>query len=326
MPKIKRKHVVLLLGLIFLIIVITSVMPKLKKVVTPTTIITNGQLKVEDEVDGYVLRDESVYASKSLGNVKYVAKELELVKVGSKIIDFTQTSGDSEEKDYSGQIRDNLGKSLKEVNSNNAKRKGVFSTYIDGYENYFKVSNFDSITEEKASEKTGGIEKFKEGKVKRYQPMYKITDQSVWYMICWLDGEDASKYEEGSNVKVLFDKDEVEFNINKIEPEGNKWKVLLKCNRYYEDFAKIRKVKVKLVAIDREGLLVPNKCITTKKGKQGVYVISKTGDENFVPVNVKAKDSENSIVSETSFYDEKGNLVNTVSIYDEVLNNPTKEK
>ena len=328
MPKIKRKHVVILILLIVAVYIITTTVPMLKKVVTPTTIIKNGELKIGNEVTGYVLRDETVYGAKSEGNVEYKVKEGDLVKVGTTVISFTksESSSDDEDKKYKGDVVDSLGKALKKTDSSQAQRKGVFSTYIDGYENYFKVDNFDKITEKKASKKTNNVEKFKAGSVKANQPMYKLTDQSIWYILCWIDSEDVSKYEEGNSVTVQIDDDEIKFNIEKIEVEGYKWKVLLKCNRYYEDFAKIRKADISLVATSREGLLVPNKCITTKKKQQGVYVVSKTGDTSFVPINVKATDGENSIVSETSFYDEDGNLVNTVSIYDEILNNPKKEK
>lgn len=324
MPKIKRKQIVLLIVLIAVLFIITEILPAFVSKVVPTTTIEYGNLKVSDEVKCYALRDETVYFAKTAGNVEYKAKENDQLKVGSSVIAFTEKQTSKSEKEtetkseYEKMI-ESLGERAVVTNSNTAQRKGVFSTYVDGNENYFTLDNFDKITESKASDKGKETEDIKASSVKENQPMYKMVDQSRWYLVCWIDSNSISKYEEGNRVSVEFEDTSIKFNIEQIVEEGNKYKVLLSSNRYYENFAKFRVTDVKLVTTDLDGIIIDNECITTKDGNVGVYVVSKTGDNSFVRIKSLGSDGEKTVVAENSFYDKEGNLVNTVKVFDEVL-------
>ena len=144
-------------------------------------------------------------------------------------------------------------------------------------------------------------------------------------MICWIDGEDISRYQVGADVTVRFDDeraDDVVFTVEKISEEGEKWKLLLSSNRYYKDFAKFRDLDVKLIITDIDGIIIDNKYLTTKDGKTGVYVVQTTGDPKFVQIKALGTDGEKTVVSENTFYDEEGQMVETVKVYDEILKNP----
>lgn len=327
MPKIKRKQIVIFILAILILYVVTEAIPGFVSKATPTTTIEYGNLLVEDDVTCYALRDETVYAAPSAGSVKYSIDEGTQIKVGKEVLTFQSSKSDTDpEKDIKFQdIADRLGDKAVSENITKANRKGVFSTYIDGYESYFTAENFDKITEAKAMERKGKIEDVKSSDVDKGQPLYKIADQSQWHMICWIDGEDISRYQVGADVTVRFDEeraDDVVFTAEKISEEGEKWKLLLSSNRYYKDFAKFRDLDVKLITTDIDGIIIDNKYLTTKDGKTGVYVVQTTGDPKFVQIKALGTDGEKTVVSENTFYDEEGQMVETVKVYDEILKNP----
>lgn len=330
MPKIKRKQIFILILAIIILYIVTETVPVIISKATPTTTIEYGTLLVEDDITCYALRDETVYAAPSAGSVEYSIKEGTQIKVGTTVLSFSakDTEGDPDKEINFQEIADRLGDAAVSENITKAGRKGVFSTYVDGYEGYFTVDNFDKITEAKAAERAGQMKDVKTEDADKGQPLYKIADQSQWHMICWINGEDISRYQVGKQVTVRFDDkkaDDVIFTVEKISEEGEKWKLLLSSNRYYKNFAAFRDMDVKIITTDIDGIIIDNKYLTTKDGKTGVYVVQTTGDAEFVQINALGTDGEKTAVSANIFYDENGQGIETVKVYDEILKNPESD-
>ncbi|MEE1038508.1 MAG: HlyD family efflux transporter periplasmic adaptor subunit [Eubacterium sp.] len=326
MPKIKKKQGVLLILIIAVLIVITEAMPKVISSVTPTITIEYGNLRVEDEVDVYVLRDETVYLANEDATIEYKVNEGKQLKSGSRVISYDKKDQQQEVDPLKKEVADRLGKKGVLKNSGYASRKGVFSTYVDGWENYFKADNFNEFTKETVESRSEDIKDIKNKSVLKYQPMYKITDQSKWYLVCWIHSEDISKYSIGKTVDIDFGSGDVRFVIENIKEDGEEWKLLLSSNRYYKEFNQKRKISINMVTMDINGILIPNKSITTRDGKVGVYVINKTGDSVFTEIKAYGSDGETTVCAENIFYDAEGNLVETVKGFDEILKNPAHEK
>lgn len=322
----KRNPVIILLITLVVLYGITEIAPIIVEKAVSTVIIEHDKLVVEEEVECYALRNETIYSAPSNGNVSYVVENGDLVKVGAKVLDFEETSDDNsnEKEKYSQLIK--RAESPNVSNVEYAQRKGIFTTHLDGNEKYFVLKNYENITEEKAKDKDDQTVDVKTTKAGYRQPLYKISDQSSIYLMCWIESGSVTKYREGDVVEIKFDEDTcVKFTISRIDQEGSKWKMLMVTNRYFEEFADFRAKKVKIVSSDMEGLKIPNSALTTKDGVVGVMVGDKSGDFNFVPVKIITSDGEHSIVKGNIYYDKKGNLVNTVRIYDEILKKPKVE-
>ena len=323
MPNLNKRQVIILIVAFFVLFGITEIAPNIISKVTPTTTIKYGELNIEEEAEGYIIRDEVVYSAKADGTVKYLAKENKQVKVGSKVIEFTESSNDSEENEsYSNEITQSLGKSLITAKGNIAVKKGVFSTYVDGNEGYFTLKNFPKMTEKTVKEKLRKVKDIKETSVRENQPIYKISDQSHWYIVCFMPAEAMSKFEDNKNVIVKIGDQEIDFTVKEIKTSGEKCRLLLHSNRYYEKFAQLREVDITVRASNQEGILIPNEAIVNENGKYGVYVISKTGEKEFVQINILGSNDQQHVVSEGTFYDKNGNLVNTVKVFDEIIRKP----
>lgn len=81
----------------------------------------------------------------------------------------------------------------------------------------------------------------------------------------------------------------------------------------------MREIKATVQAVKLSGIVVPNENIVERDGHQGVYVLSKTGEEVFTRVKVLGTDGTNSVVKEDNFYDDAGNSVKTVKAFDEII-------
>jgi putative membrane fusion protein len=201
-------------------------------------------------------------------------------------------------------------------------RKGLFSFYVDGYEAYMTPEKIDGLQESELDGITQRPESLERKETAKGDPIFKIADNSAWYLVCWIDEEKIARYEKDKQVKVKLPKGTIEANVYEVNEAGSKWQLVLKTNRYYKDFLKVRSLDAEIITTDMEGLLVSNDCLAMKGKKVGCYVKDRTGDYVFKEVQTLATDGEKTLVTETQFFDDKGTPVMTVKAYDEVKRDP----
>lgn len=324
-----RKWVALIAAIIILSF-LTQVAPNLIKKVKATATAQYGQLSVKDEVEGVVLRKENVYITDSVLKMDYKVKEGYLVKAGSKLVEFSkgkQPTAEEEKKQKQSELTKSLGDSAIVMTDGVAREKGIFSTFVDGYENKFSRENYKNIAFEDLEKITVEPQNVMSEEIKKGYPVYKIIDQSEWYIAIWVDNKNLGRYEIGSNVNVyLSDKDEkpVEFKIEDISDAGKKSKILLSSNRYYEKLTSLRKVKITVETVSISGIIIENKSIVEKGDKSGVYVLSKTGEQVFTEIKILGSDGEKTAIVEDLFYNENGDMIKTVKVFDEIVSSPKK--
>lgn len=329
MPKLKKRTIILFILAVILMYVLVEVLPRVGGALADTEIIEYGKLRVSDDVEGWIVRDETVYKASGTGNIKVFTDEGTLVKKGSKLMDFKEapkkTDQVKEESDdgtsrYKDLIK-RLGDGLVFEKKQKSGRKGIFSQYVDGYESTFTPKTMKDLSESDYKQADTPPENLARETVTKGDPVYKIADNSAWYIVCWIDEEDISKYEKGKIVSVRPDKGKFDASVNDIKSDDGKWRVILKTNRYYSEFMKSRLLRAKIVTTDSEGLLISNDCLTTKDKKVGCYVKNTAGDYVFREVQTLGTDGKKTLVTEKEFFDKKGKAVKTVRAYDEVKRN-----
>lgn len=331
MPKIKKRTIYIFLLTLLALYVVIYIIPGLSGALESTAVLQYGKLKVTTEAECYIVRDETVYGAEGHGKVKYLAREGVLIKSGTKVMEFTEKevpkNDQGEPKEMTTEY-DDLMESLKGhtvIDKNGAaKRKGIFSTYIDGYEKKLNANRLDEITEEDISGVPDSIESVKrENTFVEGDPVYKICDNAGWYLVFWADADEAERFTEGADVVTVIGKKELKCDVCSVTgKEDEDKKIVLHTNRHYKDFAEVRKVQAEIATTDTEGILVENDWIVKVDGQQGVYVRTTTDDYIFKPIQILATDGEKSVVSEGTFYDDEGVGVETVLVYDEVQKNP----
>ena len=329
MPKLKKSTIIIFILAVIVMYVLVEVLPRVGGALASTEVIEYGKLRVSDEVTGYIVRSETVYSAAETGSVKVFTDEGTLVKKGSKLMDFKKApekadqvkeesdKGTSEYKD----IIKRLGDALVPDKNQKSGRKGIFSLYIDGFEGAFTPKTINELDESDFSQADQPPESLKRENVTKGDPIYKIADNSKWYIVFWIDEEDISKYEKGKTVSVRPDDGKFDATVDNIKSDNGQWKVILRTNRYYKGFMKHRILETKIVTTDSEGLLVSNDCLTTKNKKVGCYVKNTAGDYVFKEVQTLGTDGKKTLVTEKEFFDKKGKAVKTVRAYDEVKRN-----
>lgn len=199
---------------------------------------------------------------------------------------------------------------------------GVICYYIDGYESEFTPENMALLSREKVQTQTFDVQNVTRETTLAKEPLYKVVDNKKWYAVFWVAPENIVKYEKGKKATLNLPLGQVDGTIFEIVDDNGQWLVILEFNRYYEEFARVRKVDAEVVTSDYNGLIIRNESITTQDDQPGVYVRDKSGEYIFKPVKIITSDGEWSLVEVSYYYTENGDKVETVNIYDEILKKP----
>lgn len=351
MPK-KRKRTLLVFALIVVALyVIIGIVPSLTGALTGTELVEFGELQLSDDAKCFIVRDETVYTAAASGDMDYYIEEGTQIKKGTDLFAFTP-SGEAagsedeaeetkaadadndtaakDEEDTSGvskyiKLIRSVKNNIAEDDGHVSQRKGVISYHVDGYEDYFTIGELDKLSRQTTEALDIDPVDIKRQSCVKGEPIYKISNNSSWYILFWVDKEAISRYETGKKVTADLNGEKIPATVDSIREDADGWQVVLQTNRYYSRFAEDRMVEGTIINTDVSGLIVSNHCLTKENGQVGVYVRTKTGDYVFTPVQVKLSNGEQSVLTEGQFLDEEGNFVDTVEIYDEVLSDPANK-
>ncbi len=235
--------------------------------------------------------------------------------------DYIQATDDSAKAELAGQNKSTNGSMLVPDNYV-CPNNGVISYYIDGYESEFTPENMALLSREKIQNLSFDVQNVARETTLVKEPLYKVVDNKKWYAVFWVAPENIVKYVKGHKATLNLPLGQVDGTIYDIVDDNGQWLVILEFNRYYEEFAQIRKAEAEVVTSDYSGLIIENKSITTKDNQPGVYVKDKSGEYVFKPVKIITSDGEWSLVEVSYYYTENGDKVETVNIYDEILKKP----
>ena len=322
MDKIKKKPIKYFFIAIVLLIILIYVFPIIPRVFATSYTLEYGELKLADEAEACYVRDEKVYIAGSSGKSNYYINEGDLVRKGTKVMDYSGTY-DGEASEKYEELTENLGYAAVITDSFLTEDVGTISYYIDGNEGKLNPSNMGNLTFDKFKKFKGSKEtELKRDGICKGEPVFKVVDREGWYIVAFVNKDSVKRYEKGQNVKVIFKDGDVDAEVKEVSREEKKLRVVLEVDNYYKEYAKKRCDDIEIITYDGKGLIVNNSSIKTVKDQEGVYVRNKTGDYDFVPVQVYLTDGEKSIVADKIFYDNEGKAVETVEVYDEILKNP----
>lgn len=327
-PKKSRKYILIYLVVLLALYLVIVLVPKVTDIFETTETLEPGNLALSCEGTGYLIKREAIATADRAGAIDYRYKEGAVVGRDWKIL--TIDSGEAIQETGSGNVSSAFASQMNElkgfdrvVETNRSPISGVYSTSFDGNEKYFSPENMDSITREEAENRSLRKKSLSRSNTTAGDPLFKITNDGKWYIVCWLKEKERENFDEGQEVSLNLPNGDVQGKIESIKKEDKKrYRLIISSNWGYERLAETRKVDLTISGKDVTGLLIDNGCIVRKNGKQGVYVRDKNGDYSFTPIQVISTDGSHSVVTGSRFYDEKGKTVLTVSVYDEILKNP----
>lgn len=324
MNKKKHRTVTLFIVAVIALIIIIYIFPRVSDLFTSSYTLEYGELKLTDDAEACFVRDETVYVAGLSGQSNYYFDDNTLVRKFTAIMDFPESyTGEPDEKFTA--ITDRLGDNAVVTSDFVSQDGGILSYYADGYEAELNSSTLGKISYEKFEKiKAGSVVPLNRKNIVQGEPVFKLVNRGNWYLVCFVDAKSEKRFNEGYYADVEFEDYTLEGYISKVKKQGDKLRVIIEFNDFYENFARKRTDNIKITTFDGKGLIVNNESIAKKKKQEGVYVRNKKGEYDFVPVQVKLTDGSRSLVASEYYYDEKGQMTETVEIYDEILKKPKK--
>ncbi len=287
------------------------VVPKVSDIFVETYVAEYGTLEIGEKSEALFVRTERLYTADNGGKVERVASGGSLMRKGSRIVTVGGQGYDSGER-------------------------GIVSYFYDGLESVLTPDTMETtdssfLQQIKQKPQEGEpdytVRKCVAGTASTGDKIFKIVDNSKWYILCWLAKDKAEEYKEGSTVLTDFgDEDQapLKMTVYSTAVQGEELRVILSCNRYYPSFQKLRAKSCKLIRSKKSGILLETDSITEVDGQKGVFVANKYGGYNFTPVKILSQDGAATVVEKNLYQDADGNMVETVRNYYEILRSQEK--
>lgn len=323
LTKKTKRAICIYIIILLLLYVVVEVLPKVTDIFETTQVLEPGTLTLSYETTGYFIKDEHVGIAKENGDIQYLVPVGTAVKKGHDIVSVEPSKSNSDKEprfsELTGKLKGYEGLS----DGYAAPISGVFSLSIDGYEDYFTAANMEKIKKSTVESLSYGQTSLERDSVIKGEPIYKVSGDDAWYILCWMNKANVENFPEGKEAILKLPDGDVEADVYRVKQEKNNlYRVIFHLDVYYESFAESRAEDMTVVASDNYGLLVDNDAIIEKDGRKGVYIINKNGRYIFREIKVISTDGEESVIEDASFINENGEQVNTVDVYDEVVRHP----
>lgn len=182
----------------------------------------------------------------------------------------------------------------KATNLIEAPSPGVVSFVLDGLERQFAIGKTEGLTSRAVFTAQPKAEESKTGdEVKAGKPILKIIGLDQVHLAMPLKLDDLMDVATSQTVRVKSDsfgsKTYPARVVSITDPGADGYGVVVvSLSPFPEEAFQLRRVKVDLIKDRREGIVVPEQCLTERNGETGVYVIFKTMAQ-FRRVTVKAR-------------------------------------
>lgn len=162
---------------------------------------------------------------------------------------------------------------------------GVFSTYIDGLESVLQPERIEQYTPSYIRNlKTEGPHYTNTSSVETGDPICKVMNNHVWYVLAAVHKDRLAEFREGKSLNFRFKNmanAEEEGVIDYIsEPDDDGYVlVLLRCSSYLESVFSYRKADVDIIFKSYTGYKVPTHAVRTSDS--GYKVVAQSGAKRF---------------------------------------------
>ncbi len=235
---------------------------------------------VENDISFYT---NSIFAAARDKNVEQVAEYKDYINGLRKNGEIGYEDQISSLEAQKKAIEDRIGTNKDEIFT---EISGIFTTYLDGLESVLNPERINDYTVSYIENLMGERDTYGNvsGSVKTGDPICKVVNNHLWYVILTVDADKLNDYKKGTNVKLRFK------NISDAESTGtisyvsepqtdNKAVVMIKCPEYMESAFAYRDADVDVILRSYTGYKVPVQAIRTNDGKYSV--VAAAGNKQF---------------------------------------------
>ncbi|MDD3766672.1 MAG: HlyD family efflux transporter periplasmic adaptor subunit [Eubacteriales bacterium] len=210
-------------------------------------------------------------------------------------------------------LEDMVGTSRLEIK---APVSGVFTSNIDGMEDFFDLSNMSLITPRLLDE-ADNFDLKKNSSAVFGEGIVKIVDNYKWFYAAAVDARWATDLKQGDFVRLRFPQlsgKRLDAYIESISEEQNgKVALVISCSQYEKDIYSIRRANADIIRRTYSGLKIPKKAVRVlDDGSNGVYIL-KDDIAKFRKIEILHNGEEYVIAKEDN------KMENGVLLYDEVI-------
>lgn len=197
---------------------------------------------------------------------------------------------------------------------------GIVSFYMDKLEPNLTIENIYNLNYSEILNNKPTLISLTSNRISEKNPVYKIVDNSLWFLVSIIDKEEINYYDKNQKVSVIIDSDELTATVADVFETDEEAALILKFSEQYKDFYKKRFVDAKIIRENYQGLKIKNSSMTYKDNIVGVYILDIDGRAIFRPIKILGKDKEYSIVKSGYFYDIKtSEKTKTIDSSDEIV-------
>lgn len=197
--------------------------------------------------------------------------------------------------------------------------RGVLSFQLDGYEHAASLANIFTFDFSQINNQEPLVSMVK-GNVKRGDPIYKIADDSNYYLAFTVPTEDnPTGFQEVAYFEVRVGNQTIKANYHDSFPQADYYVVILRLEEPFATFYNTRVHLAEITLKGYKGLLVPKTALVVENGQTGVYRVGAERMVEFVPVKVLKTDADSAIIQHGTFYNAQQELVPSVSIGQEIV-------
>lgn len=181
-------------------------------------------------------------------------------------------------------IEDRIGINKSEIFT---EISGIFTTYLDGLESVLNPDRIQDYTVSYIEGLSGSYNTYGNisGTVKTGDPICKVVNNHLWYVLITVEADKISDYKEGTSVTLRFK------NMTNAEATGrisyisdvqdnNKVLMMIKCSDYFEGAFAYREADVDVILHRYTGYKVPVQAIHTDDGKYSV--VAAAGNKQYI--------------------------------------------
>lgn len=201
---------------------------------------------------------------------------------------------------------------------------GIVTFNSDGLESALTIEKIYNINYEAVIESEVATKSLTSNRITAGNPVYKIVDNSAWFLVSIIEIDDLNLYERNQKLVVDIDGQSLNGVIADVFPSGTKGALIIKLTEQYSEFYRKRFVDAQIIRDNYQGLKIENSSIVENDGIIGVYVLGLNNKAVFKPITILGKDDKYSVIKDGYIYiDEDGERVRkkTVDLTDSVVKN-----
>ena len=158
------------------------------------------------------------------------------------------------------------------------------------------------------------------------QGFIRIINNKESFMAVELNETELSFFIEGGLCTILLDGMRISAENYQALRTEQQTGMLFRIFEDYPTMTSQRKINVKLIPEETEGILVKTKSILEQDGQPGVYILKTNGRKVFLPIKIKGHVGDEVVIYNDYFTLNRGENANesieTVNLYDEIVEEP----